>query len=98
VARKIRLGVDQWGSTGRECPEITQPIQELVARDAPGFDPYPWGRFDWVWTLVLKITLVQEYAEPCGGRDDDELGAFADSFALAECGLRETLRDELVRS
>src|SRR4051795_11543419 len=33
VAKKIRLGADQWGSTGRELPEITQPIQELVARE-----------------------------------------------------------------
>jgi endoglucanase len=102
VAKKIRLGVDQWGSTGRECPEITQPIQELVAREAPGFDPYPWGRFDWVRTLALNITLaqplVQEYAELFRGRDDDELGAFADSFAFANCGVRETLRDQLARS
>ncbi len=71
-------------------------------REAPGFDPYRWGRFDWVRTLVLNITLaqplVQQYAELCRGRDDDELGALADSFVFANCGVRETLRDQLARS
>jgi hypothetical protein len=102
VAKKVRLGVDQWGSTGRECPEITEPVQELIAREAPGFDPYPWGRFDWVRTLLLNITfaqpLVQEYAELFRGLDDDALVALADSFAFANCAVRESLREQLARS
>jgi hypothetical protein len=102
VAKKVRLGVDQWGSTGRECPEVTQPIQDLVAREAPGYDPYPWGRFDWVRTLVLNITLAQplaqEYAELFRGLDDGDLTALADSFAFENCGVRETLRDQLAES
>ena len=99
VAKKRRLGVDQWGSTGEENPEITGPIQELVAREAPNFDPYPWGRFDWVRTLLVNITfaqpLVHEYAELFRGLGEDELGALADSFAFANCAVRETLRDQL---
>ena len=102
VAKKIRLGVDQWGSTGRENPEVTQPIQDLVAREAPDFDPYPWGRFDFVRTLVLNITLaqplVQEYAELFRGLGEDELVALADSFVFDRCGVRESLRDQFVRS
>jgi endoglucanase len=99
VAKKRRLGVDQWGSTGEENPEIAGPIQELVAREAPNFDPYPWGRFDWVRTLLVNITfaqpLVHEYAELFRGLREDELGALADSFAFANCAVRETLRDQL---
>jgi hypothetical protein len=102
VAKKARLGVDQWGSTGRECPEVTQPVYDLVAREAPRFDPYPWGRDDWVRTLLLNITfaqpLAQEYAELFRGRDDEELVALADSFAFASCDVRESLRDQLARS
>jgi aryl-phospho-beta-D-glucosidase BglC (GH1 family) len=102
VAKKIRLGVDQWGSSGRENPEVTQPIQDLVAREAPDFDPYPWGRFDFVRTLVLNIALAQplvhEYAELFRGLGEDELLALADSFAFERCGVRETLRDQLERS
>ena len=66
VAKK-GAGIDQWGSTRRENPEVTQPIQDLVERQAPDFDPLPWGRFDFVRTLVLNITLAPplagEYAE-----------------------------------
>ena len=99
VAKKQRLGVDQWGSSGRENPEITEPIQELVAREAPDFDPYPWGRFDWVRTLVLNIAFAQplarEYAALFRGLGDDELVVLAESFAFGNCAVRETLRDQL---
>jgi hypothetical protein len=102
VAKKVRLGVDQWGSTGRENSEITQPVQDLVAREFPGFEPYPWGRFDWVRTLLLNITfaqpLVHEYAELFRGLGDDELVALADSWAFAACAVREPLRDQLADS
>ncbi|HEY4421586.1 MAG TPA: cellulase family glycosylhydrolase, partial [Pseudonocardia sp.] len=67
VAKKDRLGADQWGSRGEGVREVTQPVQDLVEREFPGFDPYPWGRFDWVRTLLLNITfaqpLVDEYAD-----------------------------------
>jgi hypothetical protein len=99
VAKKVRLGVDQWGSTGQETREVTQPVQDLVAREFPGFEPYPWGRFDWVRTLLLNITfaqpLVHEYAELFRGLGDEELVALADSWAFAACTVREPLRDRL---
>jgi hypothetical protein len=102
VAKKVRLGVDQWGSTGEEAREVTQPVQDLVAREFPDFDPYPWGRFDWVRTLLLNITFAQamapEYAELFRGLGEDELVALADSFAFANCAIRETLRDQLQTS
>src|SRR3954463_165550 len=102
VAKKVRLGVDQWGSTGRELPEITEPVQDLVEREAPGYDPYPWGRFDWVRTLLLNITFAQplarEYAELFRGRGDDELTALGDSVAFENCAIRQTLSDQLERS
>jgi hypothetical protein len=99
VATKERLGVDQWGSDGEGLREITRPVQELVAREAPHFDPYPWGRFDWVRTLLLNITLAQplatEYAELFRGLDDSELDALADSFAFASCEVRQPLLEQL---
>jgi endoglucanase len=102
VAKKNRLGADQWGSTGEGPREVTQPVQDLIAREFPDFDPYPWGRFDWVRTLLLNITfaqpLVQEYAELFRGLGDDDLIALADSFAFENCAVRETLRAQLVKS
>jgi endoglucanase len=102
VAKKNRLGVDQWGSDGDGPREVSEPVQSLVAREFPDFNPYPWGRFDWVRTLLLNITFAQpmagEYAELFRGLDDSELAALADSFAFAGCSVRETLRDQLEKA
>jgi endoglucanase len=99
VAKKNRLGADQWGSRGEGVIEVTQPVQDLIATEFPDFDPYPWGRFDWVRTLLLNITiaqpLAQEYAELFRGIGDDELDALADSFAFENCEIRQSLLAQL---
>jgi endoglucanase len=99
VAKKNRLGADQWGSTGEGVKEVTQPVQDLIATEFPNFNPYPWGRFDWVRTLLLNITIAQplaeEYAELFRGLDDEELDALADSFRFENCAIREPLLEQL---
>jgi hypothetical protein len=71
----------------------------MIAREFPDFEPYPWGRFDWVRTLILNLTVAQplayEYAELFRGLGDEELIALADSCALAACDVRTTLLDQL---
>jgi hypothetical protein len=100
VRKKERLAVDEWGGVGWGESAVTEPIDALVAREAPDFDPYPWGRSDWVRALLLNITiaqsLVDEYAELFRGLGDDELDALADSFAFENCEVRESLRQQLV--
>lgn len=100
IAKKDRLGADQWGSTGEGPKEITQPVQDLIEREFPDFDPYPWGRFDWVRTLLLNLTfaqpLVGEYARLFRDLDDSELIALAESFAFANCEVRDPLREQIV--
>ena len=95
VAKKERLGVDQWGSDGDDIRPVSEPFQDQLAQEFPHFDPYPWGRRDWVRTLLLNITVAQplayEYAELFRGLDDADLIALADSFALASCDQREPL-------
>jgi endoglucanase len=99
VARKARLGTDAWGSDGTEPAEIVQPVQDLAAREFPDFDPYPWGREDWVRTLLLTIMLAQplvdEYAKLFRGLNADDLAALADSFRLEHCQVREPLMARL---
>ena len=101
VEKKNRLGADQWGSTGEGVAEVTRPVQDLIAAEFPDFDPYPWGRFDWVRTLLLNITiaqpLAQEYAALFRGLDGEQLDALADSFAFRNCVVRDTLLDQLKR-
>jgi hypothetical protein len=100
IAKKKRLGADSWGSDGTQPRELTQPIQDFLAREFPDFDPYPWGRWDWVRTLFQTIMLAQplaeEYAELFRGLGEDELVALADSFRLDNCQLREPLMAKVV--
>ncbi len=96
LAKKKRLGTDAWGTDGTEPAEIVSPVQHLMAREFPDFDPYPWGRREWVRTLLLTIMLAQplaeEYAELFRGLGEDQLAALADSFRLDNCETREPLR------
>jgi endoglucanase len=102
IAKKNRLAADQWGTDGEGPREVSRRVQELIAREAPQFEPYPWGRFDWVRTLLLNITVAQalapEYASGFNGLGDDELVALAESFALANCAVREPLREQLSKA
>ena len=95
IAKKDRLGADKWGSDGEGVAAVTGPVQDLIATEFPSFAPYPWGRADWVRTLLLNILFAQplayEYADLMRGLDDSELTALADSFAFANCVVREPL-------
>ena len=99
IAKKDRLAADQWGTDGEGPREVSRPVQELIAHEAPDFEPYPWGRFDWVRTLLLNITVAQalapQYASCFEGLSDNELVALAESFAFANCVVREPLREQL---
>ena len=95
IAKKDRLGADKWGGDGEGVAAVTGPVQDLIATEFPAFAPYPWGRSDWVRTLLLNILFAQplayEYADLMRGLDDSELAALADSFAFANCVVREEL-------
>jgi len=99
AAKKARLAVDAWGSDGEGVVEVTRPVQDLIAREAPEFDPYPWGRWDWVRTLLMTITLAQplvhEYASLFAGLSDDALIGLAESFEFSACTVREPLRSQI---
>jgi len=99
VEKKLRLGADNWGSTGEEAPEVTRPVQDLIAKQFPNFDPYPWGRWDWVRTLLQNILIAEplahEYADLFRGLDEAGIDALIQSFALAGCTIREPLRSQL---
>ncbi len=95
IAKKRRLGVDAWGSTHAELPEVIEPLHALIAREFPDWSPYPWGVREATDLLVRHTLLAQamlpEYAERFRGLDDDELDALADSFALERCRRRTRL-------
>jgi aryl-phospho-beta-D-glucosidase BglC (GH1 family) len=99
VEKKSRLGIDAWGSTDREVPEVLEPLHELIAREFPQWRPYPWGARGTTDDLVRHVLFAQamlpEYAERFAGLDDDALEALAASFSLAQCVRRTRLCDML---
>jgi hypothetical protein len=99
IAKKARLGVDSWGSTDAELPEIFEPLHALIADEFASWSPYPWNprssTDDLVRHLLLAQAMLPEYAERFRGLDDAELDALAGSFRLANCVRRSRLCDLL---
>jgi hypothetical protein len=95
IAKKARLGVDSWGSTDNEVPEVFEPLHELIGREFPSWSPYPWSprssTDDLVRHLLLAQAMLPEYAEHFRDLGDDELDALAGSFRLEACVRRERL-------
>jgi hypothetical protein len=95
IEKKARLGLDSWGSTDQEVPEVVEPVHELIAREFPDWAPYPWsarGTTDDVLRHILFAqAMLPEYAGRFRNLGDDELDELADSFALARCVTRTRL-------
>src|SRR4051794_9874242 len=95
IERKARLGIDSWGSTDRELPELVEPIHAFIASEFPDWPPFPWDPRAPTAGLVRHILFAQamlpSYAELFRGLGDAELDALADSFSLARCARRERL-------
>jgi hypothetical protein len=95
VEKKARLGVDVWGSTDDGVRDVLAPLEELVAREYPDFDPSPFGQRQWLHVLVRHILLaepmVDEFAALFAGLGTQRLHALADSFAFENGEVREPL-------
>jgi aryl-phospho-beta-D-glucosidase BglC (GH1 family) len=95
IEKKARLGVDSWGSNDDELPEIVEPIHALVAREFPGWSPYPWNARATTDDLVRHVLFAQamlaEYAEGFRDLTDGGLDELADSFDLSRCLTRTRL-------
>jgi aryl-phospho-beta-D-glucosidase BglC (GH1 family) len=98
---KDSLAADHWGADFDRVADTVGPLVELVTRLFPDFDPYPWGAEDWVHTMVPHLLfaqpMVNSYARLFAGLGETELAALADSFALANCVVREPLRQRVLR-
>jgi endoglucanase len=99
IAKKARLGIDSWGSTDHEVPDVVEPVHELIAREFGDWSPYPWGARGTTDDLVRHVLFAQamlpEYAERFRGLSDASLDELADSFSLARCERRARLCDML---
>jgi aryl-phospho-beta-D-glucosidase BglC (GH1 family) len=95
IERKARLGIDSWGSTDRELPDLIEPLHAFVASEFPDWSPYPWNARastdDLVRHILVAQAMLPSYAALFAGLDDAELAALAGSFRLQACVRREPL-------
>ena len=54
LAKKERLGADSWGGTDGHIRDVVGPLESLLAREFPDFNPYPWGPQK--WAARLRVT------------------------------------------
>ncbi|MGZ4385682.1 MAG: glycoside hydrolase family 5 protein [Gaiellaceae bacterium] len=100
VAKKARLGADQWGSRDDGVRKVMEPIEQLFEREFPDYEPFPFGAEQWAQRIVrfimLAEPLVQEFGRCFEGvRGTEAIHALADSFKLENCLMRSRLLDIL---
>lgn len=95
LAKKARLGVDAWGSVDTGVRHLLDPIEQTFDTEFPDFDPVPFGRRQWIATLVRHILLaepmVDEFARSFAGLGVEQVQELADSFRLDRCLTRDRL-------
>ncbi len=105
VEQKSRLGLDSWGGSDAAIrAEVIQPIEDLVAREFPGYAPYPWGVRAHVGRAVRHLLLshaaVESWADRFAGVDAAGAAELAHAFRFDRCvertELSATLREHLL--
>jgi endoglucanase len=96
VAKKARLGADQWASRDDDVREVMEPIEQLFRREFPNYDPFPFGAEQWVHRIARYIMLAEPLVEDFGHcfegvRRKETVLALADSFKLENCVMRTRL-------
>lgn len=95
LEQKARLGTDSWGGSDAGVRDVLDPLDALLDREFPGYEPYPWGRGPEVALLVRHILLAEPLAERFAARfagiAPDEAREAAASFRLDRCVVREPL-------
>ncbi|ADB31179.1 glycoside hydrolase family 5 [Kribbella flavida DSM 17836] len=99
LEKKKRLGADSWGGNDAGVRHVLAPIEQLFAEEFPEYDPFPWGRRQWIAVLVRNILLaeplVDQYAACFEGVTPAEAETLADSFSFPNCTRRTPLADLL---
>lgn len=99
LKRKDFLGADAWGSTDKDIRQVMEPIEQLIKKEFPTFNPYPAGQQRHISLLVRNIliseALLPEYCNLFKGLSDQEVKALAESFRFENYVMRTRLADIL---
>jgi endoglucanase len=99
LEKKKRFGVDSWGSTDAGVRDLLEPIETLLEREFPDFQPYPWGQKRWIHGIVRHVLLAEAMVGDFGrcfeGLSPAQAESLADSFRLDLCDRRSRLVEVL---
>jgi hypothetical protein len=95
LEKKQRLGADAWGSLETGIHEVMDPIDAMLAREFPDYDPYPNGAKREARLLVRHIliaeALLSEFGKAFEGLSEDQVVELAESFNLNKAKRRTRL-------
>jgi endoglucanase len=95
LEKKQRLGADAWGSLETGIRDVMDPIDRMLAREFPSYDPYPNGARREARLLVRHIlvaeALLSEFGKAFEGLSDQQVVALAQSFNLDKARRRTRL-------
>jgi endoglucanase len=96
-ARKAAVAADHWGMTSDGLRDVLDPLLARLAREFPGYDPYPYGARRMAERLVREILFAEplggEFAACFAGASDEQLTALGESFAFSRCVVQRELCD-----
>jgi hypothetical protein len=95
LEKKQRLGADAWGSLETGIHDVMDPIDAMLAREFPDYDPYPNGAKREARLLVRHIliaeALLSEFGKAFEGLSEDQVVELAESFNLNKAKRRTRL-------
>lgn len=99
LLRKDSLGADAWGSTDKNIRQAIAPLEEMLKKEFPAYDPYPNGRERELALLVRHIliseALLPEYCDLFKGLSKQQLISLAQSFRFENYVKRTRLENIL---
>ena len=95
LEKKQRLGADSWGGVETGIQDVLAPLDAMLIREFPNYDPYPNGAKREARQLVRNIliaeALLSEYGKAFEGLSEDEVVELAKSFNLDKARRRPRL-------
>jgi endoglucanase len=99
LTRKDSLGADAWGATDKNIRQVIAPLEELLQKEFPDYNPYPNGRERRIGLLVRHIliseALLPEYCNLFKNLSEEQLVALAQSFNFENYVKRSRLENIL---
>jgi hypothetical protein len=84
LEKKERLGADAWGTLDTGIRDVMKPVEDLLARDFPDYEPFPFGAKRTARRLVRHILISEALLDELGrlfqGLSEEEVVELAESF------------------